>query len=103
MSNADTIGQSYRRVGGVERVTGEQRYAADIALDGALHVKLVYLDTARAAIRGIDTERARAVPGVAGPSVRRCHSVGRHSGSWTKSWNKSFTNRRALLVMRFSL
>jgi CO/xanthine dehydrogenase Mo-binding subunit len=58
------IGQSALRIGGVERVTGAQQYAADIRLDNVLHVKLVHLDCARARILSIDTCEAAAVPGV---------------------------------------
>ena len=60
-----TIGESYERVGGRERVTGAQRYAADLSFDHVLHVKLVHLPCARAAIRQIETHRAAGVPGVA--------------------------------------
>ena len=63
-SDDGPIGQSARRVGGLERVTGAQRYVADIALDGALHVKLVHLDCARARIDSINTTAADKVPGV---------------------------------------
>jgi CO/xanthine dehydrogenase Mo-binding subunit len=49
------IGQSVRRVGGFERVTGAQRYVADIRLADALHVELVHLDCARARIVSVDT------------------------------------------------
>jgi CO/xanthine dehydrogenase Mo-binding subunit len=45
-------------------VTGAQRYAADIRLDGVLHVKLVSLNCARAAIRSVDTSAALRVDGV---------------------------------------
>ncbi len=58
------IGVSTGRVGGYERVTGAQRYVADIRLDGMLHVKLVHLDCARARIRSVDAREARALPGV---------------------------------------
>ena len=58
------VGQSAARVGGVERVTGAQRYAADIRLDNVLQVKLVHLDCARARILSIDTREAAAVAGV---------------------------------------
>ena len=58
------IGQSPHRVGATERVTGAQRYAADLDFDNALHVKLVTVDCARATIRAIDVRRALAVPGV---------------------------------------
>lgn len=58
------IGVSARRVGGRERVTGEQRFVGDVRLDGMLHVALATLDCARARIAAIDTADAEAVPGV---------------------------------------
>ena len=58
------IGRSAKRVGGVERVTGAQQYAADIRLDNVLHVKLIHLNCARAKIRSIDTSEAKRVDGV---------------------------------------
>lgn len=58
------IGVSERRLGGQARVTGEQKFVADLQLDGVLHVKLVHLDCARARIRSIDTAAAAAVAGV---------------------------------------
>ncbi|MGH2358467.1 MAG: hypothetical protein ACRDGJ_10745, partial [Candidatus Limnocylindria bacterium] len=59
-SSGSPIGRGERRVGGFERVTGAQRYVADIRLEGALHVKLVHLDCARARIVSIDAEPLRA-------------------------------------------
>ena len=53
------IGRSIPRVGGVERVTGAQRYAADIRLDNVLHVKLVHLNCARARIDRASTRPRR--------------------------------------------
>ncbi|MGH2604004.1 MAG: xanthine dehydrogenase family protein molybdopterin-binding subunit, partial [Dehalococcoidia bacterium] len=58
------IGRSPRRAGGVDRVTGGQRYTADIRLDDALQVKLVALDCARARIKAVDTSAAARVAGV---------------------------------------
>jgi CO/xanthine dehydrogenase Mo-binding subunit len=58
------VGRSARRVGGVERVTGAQRYAADLRLDNVLHVKLVSLPCARASLVNIDSTRAAAAQGV---------------------------------------
>lgn len=58
------IGRSERRVGGVERVSGAYRYAADIRLDGVLHAGLVHLDVAHARVDGIDASAALAMPGV---------------------------------------
>jgi len=61
---ADQIGKSAPRVGGRDRVTGAQRYVADIHLENVLHVKLVHLGMARARIKGIDTKAAERVAGV---------------------------------------
>ena len=38
------IGASAKRVGGFERVTGQQKYVGDIRLDNMLAVKMVHLD-----------------------------------------------------------
>ena len=58
------VGASVRRGGGTDRVTGRQRYVADIHLEDVLHAKLVTLDCARARIRSVDASEARRVPGV---------------------------------------
>ncbi len=58
------IGDSPRRVGGRDRVTGAQRYVADLQLPDVLHVKLVTVDVPRARIDAIDTSAAEQVPGV---------------------------------------
>ncbi|HMR67602.1 MAG TPA: xanthine dehydrogenase family protein molybdopterin-binding subunit, partial [Anaerolineae bacterium] len=61
---AQTIGQSVRRMGGYERVTGLQRYVGDLRLEEMLHVKLVHLDCAHARVIAIDSQAAQQVPGV---------------------------------------
>ncbi len=58
------IGRSIPRVGGIERVTGAQRYVADIRLENVLHVKLVHLDCARARILRVDVSDAARMDGV---------------------------------------
>ena len=60
------IGRSVERVGGVDRVTGGQKYTADLHMDRALQVKMVYLDCTRARIQAIDTAEAARVEGVRG-------------------------------------
>jgi len=60
----DAIGVSAERVGGVDRVTGAQRFLADLSVPNALQVKLVTLDCPTARIDGIDTAEAARVPGV---------------------------------------
>jgi CO/xanthine dehydrogenase Mo-binding subunit len=58
------IGASARRVGGRERVTGQQRFVGDIHFERMLHVKLVTLDCAHAKINHVETQGAHKVPGV---------------------------------------
>ena len=62
--SATRIGASPRRVGGGDRVSGQQRYVADIHLPDELHAKLVTVPPAHARIVAIDTSAAAAVPGV---------------------------------------
>src|SRR5689334_3239728 len=64
MSSTNWIGRSVQRVGGVDRVTGAQQYAADLHLDNVLHVKLVSLNCARGLIKAIDKSEAEQVEGV---------------------------------------
>jgi len=58
------VGSSAPRGGGYERVTGKQRYVADLRIPDVLQAKLVTLDCARARIIGIDSRAAERVPGV---------------------------------------
>lgn len=62
--NLQTVGTSPHRGGGFERVTGQQKYVADIKLPGMLESKLVTIDCAHAKILSIDTAEAKKVPGV---------------------------------------
>lgn len=61
-----SIGAPVRRVGGIERVTGLQKYVGDLRLEDTLHLKLVHLPCARARIRSVRSEAAWKVPGVVG-------------------------------------
>src|SRR5215207_5089152 len=58
------IGRRMARVDARERVTGEARYPADLALPGLVHAKMLRSPYAHARIRRIDTARAEALPGV---------------------------------------
>src|SRR5205085_77772 len=58
------IGTRAARVDARERVTGEARYPADVALPGMVHAKMLRSPHAHARIRGIDTARAAALKGV---------------------------------------
>jgi CO/xanthine dehydrogenase Mo-binding subunit len=61
---AGRVGESPNRVGGIGRVTGGQRYLADLQVTDVLHAALVTLDVARARLGPIDASEALAVPGV---------------------------------------
>ena len=58
------IGRRLARVDARERVTGEARYPADLALPGMVHAKMLRSPHAHARIRRIDTARALALKGV---------------------------------------
>jgi carbon-monoxide dehydrogenase large subunit len=60
------MGESVRRLEDQRFLTGTGRYMADIACPGALVLRMVRSPHAHAVLRGIDTARARALPGVAG-------------------------------------
>ena len=66
MKFEDSLGTSVRRVGGYERVTGAQRYGADLRFENVLHLKLVHLNCGHARIHAIDTTEALKVEGVHG-------------------------------------
>lgn len=58
------VGSRPVRHDGVDKVTGRARYAADTAMAGLLHAKVVRSPHAHAHIRGIDASRALAMDGV---------------------------------------
>ena len=64
MSEFKTVGQAVIREDTWAKVTGEARYAADIALPDMLHMKLIFAGRPHARILGIDTGAARISPGV---------------------------------------
>ena len=61
-----TIGSEILRRDGPEKLTGQARYAGDIALPGMLHARLVLSPYASARIERIDTAAAAQLPGVVG-------------------------------------
>jgi len=54
----------YRRGDGLEKVTGQARYAADMVLPGMLEGRLILAGRPHAHVRGVDASRAEALPGV---------------------------------------
>jgi xanthine dehydrogenase YagR molybdenum-binding subunit len=58
------IGEPVPRIDGRAKVTGQSRYAAEIALQGLVHGVVVNAAIARGRIVALHDEDARAVPGV---------------------------------------
>ncbi|MCL2216539.1 MAG: xanthine dehydrogenase family protein molybdopterin-binding subunit [Defluviitaleaceae bacterium] len=58
------IGKSIKRHDGVQKVTGRAEYVSDIKLNGMLHAKILTSPHAHAKIVNINTEKAKALPGV---------------------------------------
>ncbi|MGZ3405287.1 MAG: xanthine dehydrogenase family protein molybdopterin-binding subunit [Polyangia bacterium] len=58
------IGKPLRRVDGRAKVTGQTRFADDLAPPGMLHMKLLRSTVPHARIRSVDGARAAALPGV---------------------------------------
>src|SRR4051794_3798833 len=61
-----SVGRPTRRIDAPNKLTGAERFTADVALPRLLHARLVTSVYASARIMGIDTSAARAVLGVAG-------------------------------------
>jgi len=57
--------RKYVRADGLEKVTGQARYAADLVLPGMLEGRLLLAGVPHARIRAIDTSKARSLAGVA--------------------------------------
>ena len=61
---ADSCGANLRNPFGRSIVTGQARYTLDVAIEGALHLKVLRSPHAHARIRSIGRDKAKAVPGV---------------------------------------
>jgi xanthine dehydrogenase YagR molybdenum-binding subunit len=59
-----SVGDPLVRADGVLKVTGQARYAVDVALEGMAHAVLVRSTVTRGRITGIHTAEAEAAPGV---------------------------------------
>jgi len=60
------VGTPFRRVDGWAKVTGQTRFADDLTFPRMIHMRLVRSTVPHARIKGIDTSRAVAMPGVRG-------------------------------------
>ena len=59
-----SVGQRTPLIDGIEKVTGRARYTADLPFGDVLVGRILRSPVAHGLIRGIDTTRARAMPGV---------------------------------------
>ncbi len=59
------VGAPVSRLDGLLKVSGQARFAAEVALDGMLYGALAYATIAKGRILSIDTRAAEAAPGVA--------------------------------------
>jgi CO/xanthine dehydrogenase Mo-binding subunit len=64
MTEYSVVGKSVERTDARVKVTGRARFAGDLAAPGMLHGKILRSPLAHAKIIGVDTSRARALPGV---------------------------------------
>jgi CO/xanthine dehydrogenase Mo-binding subunit len=60
----NTIGQPVSRVDAADKITGQARYARDLAIPGMLYMKLVFAGRPHARILSVDTSEAEKMPGV---------------------------------------
>ena len=60
----NVVGQNVPRADGWEKVIGRARFAADVALPGMLHAKVLRSPHAHARIKRIDVSAAKRIPGV---------------------------------------
>ncbi|MBW2038122.1 MAG: xanthine dehydrogenase family protein molybdopterin-binding subunit [Deltaproteobacteria bacterium] len=58
------VGESIPRVDTMEKVLGKALFAADLKMEGLLHMKVLRSDRPHARIKKIHTEKAEAMPGV---------------------------------------
>src|SRR5205823_7733512 len=63
-SEQRVIGRPTPRADAPAKLTGQERYAGDLALPGLLHARPVLSVHAHARLVGIDAEAARRAPGV---------------------------------------
>ena len=60
----NTVGRARRRVDGRAKVTGQTRFADDVALPRTVHCKLLRSKVPHAIVRSVDTSKAGKLPGV---------------------------------------
>jgi CO/xanthine dehydrogenase Mo-binding subunit/aerobic-type carbon monoxide dehydrogenase small subunit (CoxS/CutS family) len=81
-AKGDPVGASVIRVDGIPKVTGEAKYADDYSFPNMLYAKVLFSSYPHALIKNINTEKTRALAGVAGvytakdiPGPNRCGAL----------------------------
>jgi selenium-dependent xanthine dehydrogenase len=64
LEGKNTIGKAVTRIDALEKATGTTLYAADLAVEGCAHIKVLRSPHHHAKIVNIDTKEAEAIPGV---------------------------------------
>lgn len=64
LEGKNTVGQPVTRIDALEKATGTTLYAADLAIDGCAHIKVLRSPHHHAKIIRIDKAEAEAIPGV---------------------------------------
>ena len=64
LEGKNTIGKPVTRIDALEKATGTTFYAADLAVEGCAHIKVLRSPHHHAKIINIDTKEAEAIPGV---------------------------------------
>ena len=82
MAVYEHIGKSIPRVDARGKVTGATPYSGDLSMDGMLHMKMLFAGRPHARIRGIQTQRAEAAPGVVAIYTAKDVPVNEHGLQW---------------------
>ena len=64
MPDLQTVGKRIPKIDAADKATGRARYIQDLTLPGMLYGRILYSKYAHARIVKINTEKARALPGV---------------------------------------
>ncbi len=59
-----SVGKSFKRVDGVEKITGRAMFTDDFLLNDVLVAKIVHSEIANGVVKSIDTKQAEKIPGV---------------------------------------
>jgi CO/xanthine dehydrogenase Mo-binding subunit len=63
--STQSVGQSIPRIDARDKVTGKAPYSGDLSMPGMLFMKTLFAERPYARVKGIDTSKAEAAPGVA--------------------------------------